>query len=79
MTSSGKNGLNIRTNASPKWDYIGGSRGRVDGVATPSPFGRKIYQKLSIFAIFRAATPFPDRLVDKSSHKRLHPPPFQKI
>ena len=41
-------------------------------------FGRNIYQKKVIFGHFRAATPFPDRMLDKSGHERLQPP-FQKF
>ena len=54
---------------------IGGSRGRVAGVATP-PLVGKFYQKRSFLVIFRAATPPPflDRMVDKSNRERLQPP-----
>ena len=53
---------------------IGGSRGGLQ-----PPFGRKILPKKVIFCHFRASTPpFPDRMVDKSSHERLQPP-FKKF
>ena len=53
---------------------IGGSRGRVAGIAPP--FGRKILPiKWSFWVIFRTAPPFPGRKVEKSSHERLQPPP----
>ena len=57
---------------------IRGSRGRVAGVATP--FGRKILPKKVIFWQFLGMhPPFQDRMVDKSSHERLHPPPFKNF
>ena len=51
VTSSGKNGLNIRTNASPKWDSLGArrscrpllaSRTRCNGLWKPPKFGNKV-------------------------------------
>ena len=51
MTSSGKNGLNIRTNASPKWDRTGvrrskrpllASRTRCNILWKPPKFGNKV-------------------------------------
>ena len=36
------------------------------------------YQKGHFFAILRAATPIPDRMVDKSSHERLQNPHTEK-
>ena len=29
---------------------------------------------MSFLTIFRVATAFPDKMVDKSSHEKLHPP-----
>ena len=58
---------------------IGGSRGRVAGVAPPALVG-KFYQKKGQFWPFLGLhPPFQDQIVDKSSHERLQPPPFQKF
>ena len=51
-------------------DLGGGLRG-----LQPPLVGKFYQKKRSFFAIFRAATPpFPDRMVDNSSHERLQPP-----
>ena len=55
--------------------HIGRLRGRIAGVATPPPPpGRKIYKRGSFLGHQTTPPPFPDRMVDKSSHERLHPP-----
>ena len=62
---------------------VAGSEGRVAGVEPPPPLAGKVYpQKMSFFAIFKGCNPHPflNRMVDKSSHERLHPQhPFQKF
>ena len=46
----------------------------------PPPLSRKILQRKGHFWPFLGLQPpVPDRVVDKISHERLHPPPFQKI
>ena len=51
-------------------DLGGGLRG-----LQPPLSSKNFTKKRSFLAIFRAATPpFPDRMVDKSSHERLQPP-----
>ena len=46
-------------------------QGRVAGVVNPPPLGQTILPKMSFVARFKAA-PLLDRLVNKSSHDRLH-------
>ena len=61
---------------------IGGSRGRVAGVATPPPLWSENFTKKRSFWPFwglQPPPPFPDRLMDKSSHERLQSPPLSKI
>ena len=56
------------------------SRGRVAGGCNPPSVG-KFYLKKVIFLPFLGLQPLPpfqDRMVDKSSHSRLHPPPLFK-
>ena len=61
--------------------FIGGSRGGLRGLQPPL-CSENFTKKRSFLAIFYGCNPppFPDRMVDKSSHEMLQtPPPFQKF
>ena len=63
--------LNDRIN---NWRILGGGLRELN-----PPFGEPFDHIQSFWTILRAAIPFSDRIVDKSSHERLQPRPFQNF